>query len=200
MRLKSSNTIPLALAAIALGILGLFATLLYLAASYGHHINEGPRVTLPATDITLDLKPGIPYAIQQELTGSHVTVNQPLVELQSDTEIVLLDTLTTQPVEYTRTDWYRVIQFFGLRDKRRTIAEFTPPPSGQVTLSIPNAEPGQVVFVGPHHTVFASTTLPKVQIAALVSLIAVLLGVGLILAHLARRSHVSLDRPVTDEA
>lgn len=200
MRLKPSVTIPLAIAAIMLGVAGLIASLLYITASYGHHINDGPRVTLPATNIPLDLKPGIPYAIQQEITGSHITVNQPLTELESDTEITLVDSATNAPVEYDRVNWYRQIAYFGLRDKRRTIAEFTPPDSGKITLSIPNAEPGQVVYIGPHHSVFADTTLPKIQIASLASLIAILVGVGLILAHLVRRSHVSLDRPVTGEA
>lgn len=200
MRLKPSVTIPLAIAAITLGVAGLFATLLYLAASFGHHLNEGPRVTLPASNITLELEPGIEHAVYQELTGSHITVNQPLTELDDETPITLADTSTNEPIESTAVSWTTTITFFGLNDTRRALAQFTPPPSGQVTLTLPQAQPGQVLYIGPTHRVYNDTTLPKVQIAALASLIAILIGVGLILAHLIKRSHVSLDRPVTGEA
>lgn len=200
MRLKSSTAVPAAIGLITLGVLGLLFTLGYLALSYGLFINSGPRVTLPATDITLELEPGVEHAIYQEITGSHVTVNQPLAELERETEITLTDTTTAEPIELDRVYWFSQLAFFKLRDKRRALAEFTPPDSGQVTLTLADAEPGQVVYIGPTHRVYADTTLPTIQIMGLSSLIAVLLGVGLILMHLIKRSHVSLDRPHTDEA
>ncbi|GEM_PF-2322875 len=198
MRLPTSIAIPAAIGLIVLGVLGLVGTLGYLAVSYGLFINSGPRVTLPASGIALELEPGVEHAVYQEVTGAHITVNQPLVELGDDAEIVLTDSVEQTPVEFERVNWYMQVAFFGLRDRRRAVAQFTPPEPGRVTLTIADAEPGQVVYIGPTHRVYAGTTLPRVQIAALVALIAVLVGVGLILAHLVKRSHVSLDRPVTD--
>lgn len=200
MRLKPSITIPLALVLIVVGVLGHIASVVHLAVTYGHFINKGPRVTLPAADIPLQLTPGTEHAVFQEITGAHITVNQPLVELTEDSPIDLRATDTGEPIRFERADWTMFISFFGLDDRRRALAVFTPPDSGAVTLSIPDAAPGQVVYVGMTHNVFAEEVLPRYRIPVLASLISVLVGVGLILAHLVNRSRVSLERPVTGEA
>jgi len=198
MRLPSSVTMPAALLAIVLGVAGLFATLIFMIVSYGHFLNEGTRVNLPADAVALEVRPGVEHAVFHEVTGSHITVNRPLLDLPKDAAVTISDAATGAQIEHADVDMFTQVSFFGLRDRRRAFAQFDPPASGQVTLHVADVPEGQVFYIGPTHRVYNKETLPKVQAAALSSLVLVLIGVTFVLVHLTRRSHVSLDRPVTD--
>lgn len=181
-------TLPIAIALIVLGLALILTAGARAIINYFQFQDSGVRITVPASQVLLQLDPDTPCVLAHRVTGSHVTTNRPQIELPDDITIELIDTETNLPIEFQRVTGYYQTYIFGFNSRRDGVAVFTAPPSGGVMLTVAGFEPETIFSVGPAQEVFDREVLP-IYIAWLVASVAVLfLGVTLIIARLANPS------------
>lgn len=176
MRFLRAIPLSVSFLLLLLGLGGIVTTLVGLIVTAGSFLNEGARITVPAS-VEVVLDPEKPHRVYHELNGSHITINQPFADLPADTVIGLSDAATGLPIESQNLSEPFNVNFFALRDRRLAVRAFTPPPGGRVRVDVSGTFPSsQVLYIGPTHTVYATGTLRGVQASFVVSLGVILLA------------------------
>jgi hypothetical protein len=188
--------VPLALIITFVGTLFFVLTLVGLVFSYRSASTHQHLVTAPA-DVRIELEPGAEYAVYHCLTGSHITLNRPLIALPETLSIDLIDPDAAQAIQMKTIDTVVSSSFFENEQQRRAIRTFIVPKSGVVDLSVKGVQGDQVFAVGPMTTTFQSRSLPRYITELTISIIVILLGFALIIKRLAS---VSLDLDLQEQS